>query len=217
METTSCLTPETFFYSDNTLEFLKSSEVSEKSSVKYNQELLKDFIDMKNEGLAVYREVFRYVERFLKNYHDAQDAMNEIHLKVWRKRDMYNPSRNLRSWLFVIAKNCCIDHQRKGRKFDCMLSLERDVGNNIRCDTGVLLYNSKIPMSPLEKIELEDDIIRVNDCMDKLPNKYKDIVLLSYFRELKYREIAEELGIPEGTVKSRLFVAKVNLKRMLGE
>jgi RNA polymerase sigma-70 factor, ECF subfamily len=157
------------------------------------------------------RELYSYLRRYLGDAEMAEDAFQAAFLQVHLKCQQYEPGRAFRPWLYTIATNQAIDAQRRSRRHR-MVSLDR-TGPKDGEDVGKLLdlLTSKEP-TPTAQLSSAERGQWLRDSVDRLPQPLKDVIYLVYFQELKYREAAEALNIPVGTVKSRMHaaVAKLN-------
>jgi len=163
------------------------------------------------------RELFSYLRRYLGNAEMAEDAFQQTFLQVHLKCGQYEEGRKVRPWLYTVATNQAIDAQRRNRRHR-MVSLDRrhSMDGSDDDDGGTLmnLLDSQ-DTDPVEQFSLEEDSQAVRDAIDQLPEPLRRVVLLVYFQGLKYREAAEVLSIPVGTVKSRLHTAVARLNETL--
>jgi RNA polymerase sigma-70 factor (ECF subfamily) len=157
------------------------------------------------------RELYSYLRRYLGNAELAEDAFQAAFLQVHLKCSQYEAGRAVRPWLYTIATNQAIDAQRRGRRHR-MVSLDRS-GPKEGEEVGKLLdlLTSKEP-TPTAQLSAAERAEWLHAAVDCLPDPLRDVIHLVYFQELKYREAAEALNIPVGTVKSRMHaaVAKLN-------
>jgi len=157
------------------------------------------------------RELYSYLRRYLGDAEMAEDAFQAAFLQVHLKCQQYEPGRAVRPWLYTIATNQAIDAQRRSRRHR-MVSLDR-AGPKEGEDVGKLLdfLTSKEP-TPTAQIGAAEQSAWLHETVEQLPPALRDVIHLVYFQELKYREAAEVLNIPVGTVKSRVHaaVAKLN-------
>ena len=157
------------------------------------------------------RELFSYLRRYLGDAEVAEDAFQAAFLQVHLKCKHYEPGRAVRPWLYTIATNQAIDAQRRNRRHR-IVSLDR-AATSEGDETGKLLdmLVSHEP-SPASQFTAMERQAWLAQAVEKLPTGLRDVVNLVYFQEMKYREAADVLEIPVGTVKSRLHaaVAKLN-------
>src|SRR5262245_43813041 len=157
------------------------------------------------------RELYSYLRRYLADAEMAEDAFQAAFLQVHLKCQQYEAGRAVRPWLYTIATNQAIDAQRRSRRHR-MVSLDRS-GPKEGDDVGRLvdLLTSKEPI-PTAQLSAAERAQWLHEAVEQLPEPLQDVIRLVYFQELKYREAAEVLDIPVGTVKSRMHaaVAKLN-------
>ena len=186
-----------------------------------DEELLVEYRDHGNRPAfeeLVHRyekELYGYLRNYLSDPEMAEDVFQQTFLQIYLKCDQFEPERKLRPWLYAVATNQAIDHQRHFGRHR-MASLDRRMGKGDESETGafVEIFDSPArgPVEESVSIEQADEIRRA---VDDLPEQMKQIVLLVYFQGLKYREAAHALGIPVGTVKSRLHGAVQRLGELL--
>lgn len=157
------------------------------------------------------RELYSYLRRYLDDAAMAEDAFQGAFLQLHLKCDQFEPGRKVRPWLYTIATNQAIDAQRRNKRHR-MVSLDRRQSHGGQDDVGSLidlLENQETgPDAHLEAAEQRDFI---RDAVASLPEQLQAAVNLIYYQGLKYREAAEVLDIPVGTVKSRLHTAILKL------
>jgi len=157
------------------------------------------------------RELYSYLRRYLGDAEMAEDAFQAAFLQVHLKCEQFESGRSVRPWLYTIATNQAIDLQRRSRRHR-MVSLDRSTSADGE-DVGKLLdlLTSKEP-GPTLQISADERREWLHRTVNDLPQPLADVVNLVYFHDLKYREAAEALNIPVGTVKSRMHaaVAKLN-------
>ncbi len=161
------------------------------------------------------RELFGYLRHYLGDAEMADDVFQQTFLQVHLKCDRFDPGRKLRPWLYTVATNQAIDYQRRNKRHR-MVSLDRRHGGNSDDEAGALIELLDSPeQTPAEKAELTEQRETVRQAVETLPEQTKQVVMLVYFQGLKYREAAEVLDIPVGTVKSRLHAAVEKLSEAL--
>jgi RNA polymerase sigma-70 factor (ECF subfamily) len=162
------------------------------------------------------RELYSYLRRYLGNAELAEDAFQAAFLQVHLKCSQYEAGRAVRPWLYTIATNQAIDAQRRGRRHR-MVSLDRS-GPKEGEDVGKLLdlLTSSEP-TPTAQLSAVERAAWLHAAVDRLPDPLRDVIHLVYFQELKYREAAEALDIPVGTVKSRMHAAVAKLTEAWNE
>lgn len=182
-----------------------------------DEELLERFRRGQTEafGLLVRRyerELFGYLRRYLGDNSLAEDVFQNTFLQLYVKSGQYEPGRPVRPWLYTIATHQAIDALRRNSRHQAV-SLDET-----RSDAGdgelvglMELLESRGP-APLEAANEVERREQVRAGVDRLPDFLKQVLILAYYQGLKYREIADILDIPVGTVKSRLHAALVKLQ-----
>ncbi len=160
-------------------------------------------------------ELYGYLRHYLGDAEMAEDVFQQTFLQVHLKCEKFEPGRKVRPWLYAVATNQAIDFQRRNRRHR-MVSLDRRMGSKRENETGTLvdLLDSS-EADPVEKAEATEQRERVRQAVRDLPEPVGQVVVLVYFQGLKYREAAEVLDIPVGTVKSRLHAAIGKLNEAL--
>ena len=147
-------------------------------------------------------DLFKTAAHAIGNRSEAEDVVQEAYLQAWKSFDRFQAGTNCRAWLFKILFNVISHHRRKW--FGLKLVTDKD---DYLEDT--LQYEPPIP----EQIRDED----VLSALGKVPQKYREVVLLSDVNEFSYKEIAETLDIPVGTVMSRLSRGRRQLRTELAD
>ena len=161
------------------------------------------------------RELFGYLRHYLGDADQAEDVFQRTFLQVHLKCEQFQPGRKVRPWLYTIATHQAIDLQRRNRRHR-MASLDRRMGGESQDEAGPLgqLLDSPEP-GPAQRTEQAERRQQGRLAVEELPESTKQVVLLVYFQGLKYREAADVLSIPVGTVKSRLHTAIQKLSETL--
>lgn len=161
------------------------------------------------------RELFNYLRHYLGDAEMAEDVFQQTFLQVHMKCDQFESGRKVRPWLYTVATNQAIDYQRRNRRHQ-MVSLDRPTGGDAEEESGALvkLLDAAGP-GPAEQSESAERYEEVRQAVEELPEHVRQVVLLVYFQGLKYREAADVLDIPVGTVKSRLHAALGKLSEAL--
>jgi RNA polymerase sigma-70 factor (ECF subfamily) len=157
------------------------------------------------------KELYSYLRRYLGDATLAEDVFQAAFFQVHLKCDQFEADKKFRPWLYTIATNQAIDAQRRNKRHR-MASLDRQNAGDGEQEVGALvdlLVNaSAAPSSNMEMVERRDWI---RQAVADLPETLRSAVALIYYQGMKYREAAEVLGIPVGTVKSRLHTAVLRL------
>lgn len=155
------------------------------------------------------RELYSYLRRFLGDATMAEDAFQATFLQVHLKCDQFEAGRKVRPWLYTIATNQAIDMQRRGKRHK-LISLDRRESNDDDAGTLVNLLKSK-ELAPTSNLETDERQQWIRGAIAELPEQLRAAVNLIYYQGLKYREAADILKVPVGTVKSRLHTAVLKL------
>jgi RNA polymerase sigma-70 factor, ECF subfamily len=162
------------------------------------------------------REIYGYLCHFLGDAQLAEDAFQSTFLQVHLKCRQFEQGRRLRPWLYAIAGNQAVDLLRRQRRHK-LVSLSNVTGgagsDDQRQSLGNLLAVEDARLG--NNLEMAEDHQRTRLAMDKVPGKLRQVLLLIAYQGLQYREAAEVLGIPLGTVKSRMHKALQSLHEAL--
>jgi RNA polymerase sigma-70 factor (ECF subfamily) len=157
------------------------------------------------------RELFSYLRRYLGDAAMAEDAFQATFLQVHLKCDQFDEGRRFRPWLYTIATNQAIDARRRNKRHR-MISLDRtgrgDSGEDVGKLVDLLVSGEAEPLELVDQMERREQLKQL---LDELPEPMQAVIQLVYYQGMKYREAAEVLDIPVGTVKSRLHAAILKL------
>ncbi len=153
------------------------------------------------EALPHIDVLFRTAVRLTADRAEAEDLVQETYAQAWLSFKAYEPGTNCRAWLFKILMNK-LEHQRR-RKYALMK----------RTAAADELTFERVAYVPPVEQELKDE--EVLAALDRVPERFREVVLLADVEEFTYREIAELLGVPAGTVMSRLSRGRKLLREML--
>lgn len=158
-----------------------------------------------NETLTgMETNLLAFAINYTRNMEDAKDLTQETMLKALRYRNYYKPNTNFKAWIFTIMKNTFINQYRKKSRSNTIFDNSQDL---------YLLTNSTENRdTPYNYIAAKE----VNKKVAKLNDDYK-IPFKMHYEGFKYKEIAEKLDIPLGTVKSRIFIARQKLMESMPE
>jgi RNA polymerase sigma-70 factor (ECF subfamily) len=150
-------------------------------------------------------DILHFLIRFMGSRAAAEDVFQESFLQIHISAETFDPTRRFKPWLFTIAANKGRDWHRKHSKRTVM-SLSQEIGGDGEGTRFVDLMESEQDLPDAQLLDSEQtDCIR--KAVDDLPSHLREILLLSYFQQMSYLQIAESLQIPLGTVKSRLHAA----------
>jgi RNA polymerase sigma-70 factor (ECF subfamily) len=145
--------------------------------------------------------VFRFVVRLVRNESTAEDLISEVFLDVWRQADRFEGRSAVTTWLLSIAR------------FKALSALRRRPDEELDEETaGAIEEPSDDPEVALEK---KDKGAIIRKCLTGLSAEHREIIDLVYYHEKSVEEVAEIVGIPENTVKTRMFYARKKLAELL--
>jgi len=162
------------------------------------------------------RELCAYLRRRFQDETLVEDALQMTFLRVHMNCEQFDKGRRLRPWLYAIASNTAIDFLRRKRRSPAA-SLQaplRESGNDATPLIETLMNGEPMPVEHLDRREREE---ACRAAVMQLPERLRAVIDLFYFRNLKYREAAEVLSIPIGTVKSRIHEAVSRLRAIWNE
>jgi len=145
--------------------------------------------------------IYSVVYNMINNKQDVNDIVQEVFIKIYSALDKYNPEYKFSTWAVRIATNCCLDILKK-KRIDAV-SIEEKIGVSDSVDTPEDEYIKK------EKRK------RINDELNRLPEKYRVPLILFHKNGLSYDEISQVLNEPMSIVKNRLYRARLMLRDSL--
>jgi RNA polymerase sigma-70 factor (ECF subfamily) len=153
-----------------------------------------------------WRKVFNVAYKFVGRHDEAEDLTQDIFLKIFKALHTFDRRANFQTWLISISRNLCIDHYRSVRKERETLAREVDASN---------LMPVSRERSPHGHVEQADLRRQIQEALAQLPATLREAVVKRDLQEFSYQEIAEQLKLPEGTVKSRINRGRLELARQL--
>ncbi len=154
-------------------------------------------------------KIYNLAYRMLGSREEAEDIAQETFLHTYRALESFRLEERFSPWIYKIASNLCLDRLRKLRH--PVVSLDEPVGPEGDIPQQVADWTNS-PDKVYESTEIRED---TQAAISALPPKYKVVVVLRHVQDLSYDEMASVLGIPQGTVKTRLFRAREILRRRL--
>lgn len=153
------------------------------------------------------QELFHFLIRFTGSRAAAEDMFQEAFLQVHLSADTFDVQKRFKPWLFTIAANKARDYLRRNNRRKTV-PLSAPISGNLsdpgQSFTDLLQADLELPLEDLQRQETQD---MVKEVVAELPDHLREILILAYFNQFPYKEIAEVLNIPLGTVKSRLHSA----------
>jgi len=208
-----CAPPEGIIVRESSAIEMKKRGVTDESlgnSEPSDNILLQSYLDGDESAFARlverYRqEVYSFLARFLGDAALADDVFQETFLQLHLSAEKFDMSRRLKPWLFTIAANKARDAMRK-RSRRLSAPLDAQVGNSDQSVSYGDLMPSDIP-PPLETITNQETRLAVQKIVAQMPEALRLVLVLCYFNGMAYKDIAEVVKAPLGTVKSRLHTA----------
>ena len=153
-----------------------------------------------------WRKVFNVAYKFVGKHDEAEDLTQDIFLKIFKALKTFDRRANFQTWIISISRNLCIDHYRSVRKE--RQTIARDVDSTD-------LQPATLERGPYAQAEHHDLRAQLRQALETLPITLRTAVVLRDLQELSYQEIADRLGLPEGTVKSRINRGRIELAHQL--
>src|SRR5579883_28623 len=157
--------------------------------------------------------LFNFICRFLGDYDLACDVLQQVFLRFYTSLPRLGTREPFKSWLFQVARNCCVDEVRRKRRYALHFS-QLEVENS----EGELSCLNDIPDPgplPEELMERRDLQQMLRVAIQALPPKFRSVVVLRYASQLSFAEIGQVLSMPEATAKTYFHRAKVLLRKTL--
>jgi RNA polymerase sigma-70 factor (ECF subfamily) len=160
----------------------------------------REIVDRYKNGL------YAFLSKFLNRHDLVEDVFQETFLQLFSSRESFDMNRPLRPWLFTIAANKAKDALRKWRRTSAVPIGSMTDSEDLSFDDMLNTITSD-PTMPYEELEKNETALNVGQIIASMPDNLREILLLYYFQRFSYKQMAEILSIPIGTVKSRLHTA----------
>lgn len=156
---------------------------------------------------AYQARIYGFIRRMVKNDEEAQDIAQEVFIRAYQALHRFDGRSSLRTWLFRIAANLCIDKARRNERQGQVVSMTMGEDGEDEMDV------SDTRWSP-EEVLLNDELVGiVESSIEAMSDKLRSVLVLHDKEGLAYEEIAAALDLPVGTVKSRLFLARAHVQK----
>lgn len=152
--------------------------------------------------------------RYTRNRNDAEDLVQEAALLAWRGFKSFEDGSNFKAWFFRILTNCFFSKYRKRKRQGTEIELEDTPELYLYCQTAAIGLHAQVedPATALmEKLDTE----QVEEAIAALPDEYRVVATLYFIQDFSYQEIADVVGVPVGTVRSRLHRSRRQLQKAL--
>jgi RNA polymerase sigma factor (sigma-70 family) len=156
-------------------------------------------------AIPLLHSTYNFARWLARNDHDAEDLVQETYLKAFSNFHSFQPGSNFRAWIFRILRNTSLNSRSK---------LDRRMTDELNCDE--LSPVTTDPEDPESLLIEKSSAAAIWDAIEHLPRSSREVILLSDVEDFAYREIAEILEVPIGTVMSRLARARSAVRRALG-
>jgi RNA polymerase sigma-70 factor, ECF subfamily len=168
------------------------------TAVEMSEHALADEREVREAYAAHSGELYGFAVRSLGDRGLAEEAVQETFLRAWRAGERFDPELgSLRTWLFAILRNVVID-----------------LGRARAARPGIAVGTPEVGHEPLEQVLLA---WQVEEALRRIGDEHRRILIETYYRGRPYAEVAAELGVPEGTVKSRVYYGLRALRNALEE
>jgi RNA polymerase sigma-70 factor (ECF subfamily) len=194
-----------------TAQISNDSLLSDNALIRQVQAQQSEAFDLLFERYA--ETIRRHLLHIVREDHAAEDLLQEVFLRVWTRAEQWNGQGAFKGWLFRIATNLALNHIRAGRRHpEQPLLPPEDFTEEASLDPPAWLVDTSSlgPEAALEALEQDRHLRQI---IQELPEEKRAVIQLVHQFELSLREAAEELGIPEGTARSRLHYARARLDR----
>lgn len=155
-----------------------------------------------------WRKVFNIAYKFVGRHDQAEDLTQDVFLKLYKSLGTFDRRANFQTWLVSVSRNLCIDHYRSARRERETISRDVDPADLAPAAPGASAY---------ARLEQRDRVELLKTALDRMAPTLRTAVMLRDIQELTYQEIAQQLNLPEGTVKSRINRGRTELARQIQE
>ncbi len=155
------------------------------------------------------QRIFNLIGRLVSRRENVEDLAQEVFIKAYRKIAGFRFESSFYTWLYTIALNTCRNYYRRTEPMTLDLEIQERGGE--------LAEKAALSDSPEEAVYRKQRARLVKDALDRLPPEQKEALILCDLEGMSYQEIADTIGVPIGTVRSRIFRARSNLKKLLPE
>ncbi len=152
-----------------------------------------------NELVKRYTErLYHYIYRFVKSVEDTEDILQEVFLRLYRNRNSYTNIARFSTWIFTIANNLTRTHYRKNSRY---ITWSIEDSNE---DFPPIQLRADKTYSPEQIVDSRLALNKIKAALNNLPDEYSELLIMREIHEMSYQEISDSVGLPMGTVKSRI-------------
>lgn len=157
--------------------------------------------------------LFNFICRFLGDYDLACDVLQQVFLRFYTSLPKLGTGEPFKSWLFQVARNCCVDELRRRHRYAIRFSqLEVDNGDGELTGLCEIPDPGPLPDELIERRDLQQLLVKA---IQSLPPKFRAVVILRYASQLSFSEIGKSLSMPEATAKTYFHRAKALLRKII--
>ncbi len=157
--------------------------------------------------------LFNFICRFLGDYDLACDVLQQVFLRFYTSLPKLGTGEPFKSWLFQVARNCCVDELRRRHRYAIRFSqLEVDNGDGELTGLCDIPDPGPLPDELIERHDLQQLLVKA---IQSLPPKFRAVVILRYASQLSFSEIGRTLSMPEATAKTYFHRAKALLRKII--
>lgn len=185
----------------------------------YGQAEEKELIELAKEGNHAafeeliernHKKIFKSVYVFSKSCQDTEDVLQQTWIKAWKNMGRFKEKSSFSTWLYRIAKNNFFDLMRRHKSRKVVFSDDLEAIESISMKDGHLSNDAS---NPSESLEDKETACKIRRLIDSLPKDHKEVITLLIDKDMSYKGIADKVNIPIGTVMSRIFYAKKQLRK----
>ena len=157
--------------------------------------------DFKTRVLPTKNKLYRFALKLIQNAEEAEDAVQEVFLKIWERREEMHQYKNMEAWCMTLIKNFCLDKIRSKKFKTTMVKMDLQIED--------------LDHTPYQLLERRENATRINKIINELPEKQRMVIHLREIEGYSYQEISEITGMDLNQVKVSLFRGRENLKRKI--
>jgi RNA polymerase sigma-70 factor, ECF subfamily len=163
------------------------------------------------------RKVYAVAYGMLKDKEEARDVAQEAFVKVYKYLDHFKGDASFYTWLYRITANICIDQMRKkGTSRGDAVEFDETIATDT-AEANIGALGSKLGTNPQKAMLRKELAEKIEAALQEVPEKHREILLMREVEGMSYEDLAKVLGIPKGTVMSRLFHARLKVQKILNE
>jgi RNA polymerase sigma-70 factor, ECF subfamily len=184
-----------------------------------DEELVRRFNEGEPDSFEVLllryrRPLYNFILRSVRRRERADELLQDVFMRVVQRSQEFKGNSKFSTWLYTIARNLCIDDSRK-MVFRRHKSLDAPSHND---DGPTLLERTAAAQLPIDREVISQDLqLRISAAIDELPDEQREVFLMRQVQGMAFKDIADVVGVPENTVKSRMRYALERLQRALEE